>query len=290
MAVFFKDWNVKVARFNGMVDLYNFINENESKKDWATIRRNKERDSWSGGKTYKEAKEQIIYGDSDYTQYFIDGLKTINKENDDNSGIGFDVEGSSYDMGAVIDGVPECCIKQDVLTQRKFIKIVVTTNFSWRVNENYIKNRGIAIFNLINTLILQGYIIELSFIGCFTHCHSDKKDADCGNTDKNALMIIDIPDCQNCVSTIAYLCSVQFFRIIEILVADMITGDYGCDGNNTGYKGYELRKKLQSGEYLYFPDGYDKEDFEGYSYNTVENANKEVVKIFNEYCEKNRKN
>ena len=107
---------------------------------------------------------------------------------------------------------------------------------------------------------MQGYIIELSFIGCFTHYHSDNKGADCGNTDRNALMIIDIPDCQNCVSTIAYLCSVQFFRIIEILVADMITGDYDCDGSNTGYKGYELKKKLESGEYLYFPDGYDKED------------------------------
>ena len=73
-------------------------------------------------------------------------------------------------------------------------------------------------------------------------------------------------------------------------MADMITGVYDCDGNNTGYKGYELRKKLQSGEYLYFPDGYDKKDFKGDSYDTVENANKEVVKIFNEYCEKNRKN
>ena len=289
MATFFKDWNVKVARFNGMADLYDFINENESKKDWATISRCETRSDWSGNKTYKEAKEQIIYGDEDCTQYFINGLKTINEDCDKNSGIGFDVEGSCYDMGAVIEGVPECCIKQDVLTKRKFIKIVVTTNFSWRVDADYIKNRGIAIFNLINTLIMQGYIVELSFIGCFTHYYSDNKGADCGDTDRNALMIIDIPDCQNCISTIAYLCSVQFFRVIEILVADMITGDSGCDGSNTGHKGYELKKKLESGEYLYFPDGYDNSDFSGSRYNTIENATKEVVKVFNEYCEKQKK-
>ena len=265
--------------FENIIELLDYVNKNEKRKRWTVIEDRKHPTRWAGGYSYNQAKEQIITGEPTYTQKFVEGLKSIQSEETDNTQFGFDVEGDSYDIGSVVEGLPECCIRQTFPEDKKYIKIIAALGFRDGTPESAIINRGVAITHLVSTLMTQGYIVDFSVCLYCTRKYANEW----------AGFILDLPRNMMSVSSIAYVCSIQFFRIISLIACDMIN-DKDWGGNCTGFKPQEFLDWARK-ESFYIDDDYDydfNKDVRNYC-KTPELAMSYVKEKFNEYCQKNEK-
>ena len=265
--------------FGNIIELLEYIEQNEKRRDWGVIDNNRSARNWTGGYSYRQAKEQIITGETKYTQKFIEGLKTVQNEDTDNTQFGFDVEGDSYDMGAVVEGIPECCIQQTFPQDKKYIRVIAALGFRDGTPEQAIVNRGVAITHLISTLLTQGYIVDFSV--CM-YC-SQKFSKQYGG------FVLDLPRNMISISSIAFVCSIQFFRIISLLTCDMIN-DVNWAGHCQAYKPDEFLDWARK-DTLYIDDDYDydfEKDVRDYC-KTPELAMAYVKEKYNNFCENNVK-
>jgi len=266
--------------FGSIIELQDYIEKKEKKTSWRVIEDNKYPRDWTGGFSYNQAKQQIITGDQKYTQKFIDGLSVVTSEETSNTQFGFDVEGDSYDIGSVVEGVPECCIRQTFPEDKKYVRVIAALGFRDGTKEQAIINRGVAITHLVSTLMMQGYIVDFSV--CM-YCTRREEGQHGG-------FILDLPRNMISVSSIAYVCSIQFFRIISLLVCDMIN-DRDWHGHCQGFKPHEFLEWARENAF-YIEDDYDydfEKDVSDYC-RTPELAMSYVKEKYNNFCEKKKKN
>lgn len=274
----FKD--CKTIEFLNMNDIYQFLKSSEKLPSFDIY---KERASdFNGGFDLKGAMTQLITGYDKYTQKIIDGLKNISEEETECFGLNMDVCGSSYEMGSVVEGVPECCISDYAPSSKKCLKIVLSNVFSSSIDAKYILNRGIAITNLICSLIAQGYVLDLKY--CFYYKPNSYK--------TSSMFFMNIPTDNLCLATVAFLMTPQFMRLIGIAVSDVNLGKDIC-GYAKSIKDNEIINYLKDNS-VYFLDGYDENIYDNCTmklkYGDVEKATKTVSEYFNNYKIKKKNN
>lgn len=83
-------------------------------------------------------------------------------------GLSYDVTGDYIDVGAYLDGVPECWGQIEMQAKpHKTIKIVAAIAHNCNIGQDQIINRGAAIAALIDELKAAGYYVGLRCIGAW---------------------------------------------------------------------------------------------------------------------------
>ena len=263
------------------VDLYNYIQKKIEEKGehyWGHIGDCRSARDWQGGVTYNQAMNNLIFGNKDTTNTFLEGLDDVRKEKDVHSDVFLDTEGFAYDMGAVVEGEPECCLNSIGEAPKKTINIGITYDFCCGNASKILAWRGIAITNLVYTLLNKGYIVNLKLIECY------KPDIDAFEKYSRSYFSLDIPTENLCIGTIAFYCSVEFFRVIMILVQSMICDQPNMAGNGKGTEYIEDIYEIYGKDMFVIPDGYI--DYAMRDLDSQEEANKMIESLFNEYCKR----
>lgn len=268
-----------VLGFESVFGIRDYI-ENGLKKNtkYSAYINNQEARNWSGGVSFKECMEHLVKGNDKYTQMYLDGLKHDNHDSDEYyTGYQMDIEGVAYDMGAVVNGDPECCLNMGFPEIKRHLTICVSVDFVWTTPASNIRNRGLAIVNLVNTLITQGYILDLEVV--YSH---DRRNL-VGNRDMR--MFFKVNTDTQCISEFAFYMAPEFMRILCFLITEIHDFAKGGSADIGGLAGGAIGTKfladLESRGTLYLGGEYD--DPKMAKLNTIEEANKYITEKFNKY-------
>ena len=269
-----------MSLFENNIDLYEYIRKREKDRDWSHIRRfRNSKEEWSGNVTYEQSMNNLQFGNKDVTLKFIEGLRNLGHEVDVNTGIFMNTEGFAYDMGAVVSGEPECCVDMKAPESKKSLTILMDYTAPCFVDGDILQRRGLAVANLLYTLIEKGYVINLMM------CEVDKLSytgtMHTGDKVEKHMMCIKVPTDTLSAGTIGFYTSLEFFRIIMILVETMCldTDNPGDACGSEEEEDYCLDKDV-----WLIPNCYM--DTRGRELKTQEQANEYVKTLFREYCEK----
>lgn len=267
--------NAITVQFSDIMDVAKFIDENRHKQNWRVCR--KESSDWDNNCDFDKAYNQMVYGYK-YSQKLMDNLSDFRDADELGlGGLSMDVEGSAYDMGAVVQGVPECCIADTAVEEKKHLRLVASVGFNSGMESEYIVNRGVAIADLAGSLMLKGYIVDLDFLMQYN--------PNAGYL-PSVVFFVRVPQSAICASTIAFLTSSQFLRKICIGVSDFIL-EHDVNGSATGFKSDKVLEWCKD-KSLYFEDGYDIDDNSQIRemYATPEKSRETVKGIYEEWVKK----
>lgn len=218
---------------------------------------------WCNGQDYDSLLETLRLGKKNYNEEYLKVLD-LNFASDTTNKYNYTDDGMFYDMGEVINGAPECMLK-DEQEPKKMLKIFVDIGYSGGISNRILRNRGIAIFKLLYTLYMQNYILDVSWI-CFTHidgCYER--------------LYFHLPQNELNIPTIAAYCSPEFFRLM--LVSMYFPHTYhGCTGTSHATSSDLNFLKSQG---LYIPGGYT--DSRANHLDTQAEADEYVQGLFNNY-------
>lgn len=268
--------DVVAVQFDSFTDMAGFITEKRKEYGYFSILRSN-RSSWNNYCDFDDTYKQMLYGYTDFNQEMIEGLREFTDAGlMARGGLCMDTEGYSYDMGAVVQGIPECCISDNDIEEKKHIRVVASVGFNSSTDSRYIINRGVAIANLVGTLMLKGYVVDLDFVMAYNPTNESFK---------KCIFFLRIPTGTFCASTIAFVTSTQFLRLMCIGVCDFILGK-NIDGHATGYKTQEVLDWCKNNS-LYFEDGYEigLNSLVRTMYETPEKAQKSINNAFNYWLE-----
>jgi hypothetical protein len=123
-------------------------------------------DSWAGGslkETQKIARDGWLEGVAHVRRFASQVEEKIGMQNVEQFPV-MDVMGSSIDMGAFMEGVPECMIRfedQHTTTKGKVYKILVDGIADWSVDNDTIIRRGAAVYVVADMMIKAGLDVEI---------------------------------------------------------------------------------------------------------------------------------
>lgn len=231
----------------------------------------READDFTNYKTYDQAFEGLKYGNTQYNNVFLDSLKDAT-DGEDGQAYTPDVTGLYYDMGAVTEGIPENAFNvTDNGEGKKTLKIYIDIAFVWSIPNKHLLNRGVAIFNLLNTLTLKGYILDVNFI-CDTYNNC---------THKYYNFTFKLPENEVNIPTIAFYTSPEFFRVINFVLLDINESD-PSDSRGKRNKKYTDGLFISGG---YRADGEPDREIEQ-AITTPEKAKNHIIKLFNDFISK----
>ncbi len=281
MKISIDDDKILRAEAENNVDLYNYIQSRIKEKTrnyWKNIRDMDSGDNlkWYGGIEFDDVMDELLLGNKNQTQEFLSGIKEQFSDDVAYSQIYFDNEGFAYDMGAVVSGEPECCLNMGAPESKKFITIGIDYSFPCYVKPDVLRNRGMAITNLVHSLITQGYVVNLRFLQIYNP-HNTR------NVTKS-IFSLDLNTENLSISTVAFYCSVEFFRAIMILVHSMLDELPELPGEGMGSDDKDEFFDIFGEDMLFIPAGYTDESMR--SLTSVEKANKKILNLFNDWNEK----
>lgn len=269
----------RTITFDSLHELTDYVDKAIKENRWEVIKEIRQRqggrEKFFGDTNLENTMQAARYGLKEYTNYFLDNIKDIKPEGDMYDDIFLDYQGFAYDMGSVVAGVPECCINCGAPSISPTITIYVDITFYCGTKAKQIQNRGIAITNLINTLIARKYIIDLYFIDY--NCQSDM----------NTLITTKIDAATLSVATVAFMCSPQFFRQMSWIATDELRNNDSCLGRGQSRLTEEMRKKIKDENIFYIGGSYTDEGCLDH-YNNVNEANTYIAKKFNKFCEQQK--
>lgn len=216
--------------------------------------------------TYEEAKEYLLHGKKDYSEEYNEMLNDVESEcttceNEYN----YTENGLFYDMGAVVEGLPENMLVNEIDTNKKEYNIIIDIMYRWDITSNIINNRGKAIFKLLYTLISKNYNINVQFRGISLEYKTRKKI-------KQALDITyNLPKNELNIPTIAFLCSSEFYRGIHLAIVRN-------EGLRNTHSYSDSKFKLQNNDIL-FGGGYT--DLKMNYLTTINQANEYITNVYN---------
>lgn len=238
----FKQAGYLVEEFDSLTQMKSWLDA--SPLDETFSRRSIDRSFTGGAKTWAEEKEKIMFGDIVSTEALGKQLSsTASSPLDSPMGIAMGVEGCAYDMGAVISGEPECCLRMDELTPVESIDIYVDIGYCGDVEADTINRRTIAIMKLINQLVLQKVVVNFHLAHYTTV--SGKY---------NLGTVLTIKGTEGLISQVAYLCNPSFFRIVSWNLNEIRCGING--GNACSRPNEDLRRSIKKDGGFYIPGGY----------------------------------
>ncbi len=201
------NYKMKRLEFNGASDILKYITSGEEIKynindlrDFSKI-------------TYEEAKEYLLHGKKDYSKEYNDMLNDI--EYDEctcENEYRYTDNGLFYDMGSVVEGLPENMLINEIDTNKKEYNIIIDIMYGCQISNNIINNRGKAIFKLLYTLISKNYNINIQFKGLSLEYKTRK------NIKKAIEIVYNLPKNELNIPTIAFLCSSEFYRGIHLAI------------------------------------------------------------------------
>lgn len=272
--------NYGATFFDNNIDFYEFIRKREKEHSWHHIREHGNGDSWAGGVTYEDTMNELLYGNKEITHKFLEGLKNVGHERETNTGIFMNTEGFAYDMGAVVSGEPECCVDMKAPESKKSLTILMDYTAPAYVDSDNLVRRGLAVANLIYTLIEKGYIIDLNVCAC---CNLEYQGRMLDGTKvRKHLMSINVPTDTLSLGTIGFYTSVEFFRVLYILSEEMLLDAESACGRSTGTE--DMEDYMLQDNVLVIPNCYM--DSRGKGLYTQKDADEYVKLLFKEYCDK----
>lgn len=271
------DTGEKCVHFDNLVEQKEYIKDAIKTRKWKVVseieRDQPTRTDFYGETNLEDTLLSMDYGLKSYTEYFLDNIDDISSESDGAYGMFMDYEGFAYDMGAVVSGEPECCVNMNQLAPTPIINIIVDISFVWNVSATKIMNRGIAITNLVNTLLAKKYIVNLEFVDF--NIQNDIRTRIYTKIDTTTISI----------ATIAMLCSPQFFRQISWITTDELREKDSESGRGNSILDSRVINELKK-DALFIGGSYNDNGAcnQRGVYDSVKKANEYITELFNEYC------
>lgn len=231
-----------VEEFDSLTQMKAWLDASPLDKDFS--QRDIDSSFTGGAETWEKEKDRIIFGDRYSTEALNRQLvSTALPSLDSPIGVAMGVEGCAYDMGAVISGEPECCLRMDDLTPVESIDIYVDIGYSGCIDKEVINRRTIAIMKLINQLVLQKVIVNFHL----AHYTTVSERYELGT-------ILTIKGTEGLIPQVAYLCSPSFFRVVSWNLNEIRCGINGS--NACSQPSSMLIKSIKQEGGFYIPGGY----------------------------------
>jgi len=221
-----------VIHTGGMVSIYNFMTKaKDIKTQWMSSHRD-DTSEWSGCFSYEsylkllnEGDENIIRNIKDMTNKRLKELH--HKYKDSFRGYKFDVEGQFFDIGKVLEGVPEVWLTPDPNEHEKpRITIRLDLTFASKVKPNEIIDGSSRVLSIVKFLEEHGVEVRLMSLVIVKNYRNDNR--------SNILMITDIKDFSEKINYAKVSALVSptflrrgFFRVAELVAGNSLNGDYG---------------------------------------------------------------
>ena len=270
------------SKFADNLDIHNYISSKIKEKRagyYEHIDDEKIGTSWTNFVDFKGSMNELIYGCKEKNLYYLDNLKDLKCEDNNLDSVFFDIEGFAFEIGSVVEGVPEDCLNFNSFGIKPKINIISSYSFPWNTDEEKIKMRGVAIMNLINTLLSRGYIVNFKIVEIYHHDCSFKVK---GQNLNKSIFELDIPLDVLSMSKFCFYNSVEFFRVIMILLHSILIDRPQEAGEGVGVKSYEEIFELYGKETFYIPNGYIDENFG--KMETQKEFDNYIMNLFNNFC------
>lgn len=266
---------IKCMEFDNIIDLYENIMPFIKANTFGVVDEINENVGWNGEYSLNQTVEAMKFGFQKNTDYFLDNIKEIRSQETTGKGTYLDYEGFAYDMGNVVEGVPECCLNADLPATKPCIKIVVDIGFPSLYSAKQLNNRGIAIANLINTLIINGFIIDLCFMR-YNHQH-----------DMDIMFTVRVNTEVLPISVVAFLSSSDFFRKIGFITTDFIRERPSEIGRGMTIIQEFMLNKFKREDIFFIGGGYSNPEL-CYHLENIKEANNYLLSLFNTYCKEHK--
>lgn len=266
---------IKCMEFDNIIDLYENIMPFIKANTFGVVDEINENVGWNGEYSLNQTVEAMKFGFQKNTDYFLDNIKEIRSQETTGKGTYLDYEGFAYDMGNVVEGVPECCLNADLPATKPCIKIVVDIGFPSLYSAKQLNNRGIAIANLINTLIINGFIIDLCFMR-YNHQH-----------DMDIMFTVQVNTEVLPISVVAFLSSSDFFRKIGFITTDFIRERPSEIGRGMTIIQEFMLNKFKREDIFFIGGGYSNPEL-CYHLENIKEANSYLLSLFNTYCKEHK--
>lgn len=267
--------NIKCMEFDNIIDLYESIVPSIQCNKFGILDEIKENQGWNGTYSLDETVEGMRFGFQKSTDYFLDNIKEIRSQETTGKGTYLDYEGFAYDMGSVVEGIPECCLNAELPAIKPCIKIMVDIAFDAWCGPDKLNNRGIAIANLINTLIINGFIIDLYFMR-----YNHQNDMDIMFTVKVNTEVLPI-------STIAFMSSADFFRKIGFMTTDLVRNKKSEAGRGYSIMQPFILNKIKKEDIFFIGGSFLNPEISSHL-DSIKSANEYIISLFNIYCEEHK--
>lgn len=260
----------KMQDFESMSEIANYLEDVPNLRDYEMTNDDylSDNDDFYGIKSFKDVPDRLKYGDQQVTTMYIDKLKQLKSDGEQETGIKMDIEGFAYDMGSVVSGEPECCLNSGYPETKPHLNIYIDTGYCGGVEPDIIANRGVAVLQLISNLISQGYLLDIWIVhyidasGGGYYCQRVKLSTEFLT-----------------ISQLAFAGKCEFFRVVTWLLTAIQMKYYRYTGDGRSKPSDEVLQELKS-DGLYIPSGYTDNRFNVCSLNE---AIKYITEIFNDY-------
>lgn len=266
---------IKAIDFDNLNEQLLYIQNPIKNKTYSVIDQVKQEDDFYGTHTLDQSLQGMKYGFDNDTNYFLDNIAQVQNDDGLTGGIHVDVEGFAYDMGSVVEGIPECCLNSNLPTPTPSVTIMVDIAFSWCVSARAISNRGIAITNLINTLLLNGYIVDLYLLR-----YNSQYDLD-------IMYTVKIDTTNLSIANIAYVCTPEYFRKIGWITTDVLREKESEIGRGQSKILPFMLNKIKKEKIFFIGGDYSDSNITSHL-DSVKNANNYILKTFKKYCKENK--
>ena len=266
---------IKAIDFDNLNEQLLYIQKPIKDKTYSVIDQVKQEDNFYGIHTLDQSLQGMKYGFDNDTNYFLDNIAQVQNDDGLTGGIHVDVEGFAYDMGSVVEGIPECCLNSNLPTPTPSVTIMVDIAFSWCVSARAISNRGIAITNLINTLLLNGYIVDLYLLR-----YNSQYDLD-------IMYTVKIDTTNLSIANIAYVCTPEYFRKIGWITTDVLREKESESGRGQSKILPFMLNKIKKEKIFFIGGDYSDSNITSHL-DSVKNANNYILETFKKYCNENK--
>lgn len=266
---------IKAIDFDNLNEQLLYIQKPIKDKAYSVIDQVKQEDNFYGTHTLDQSLQGMKYGFDNDTNYFLDNIAQVQNDDGLTGGIHVDVEGFAYDMGSVVEGIPECCLNSNLPTPTPSVTIMVDIAFSWCVSARAISNRGIAITNLINTLLLNGYIVDLYLLR-----YNSQYDLD-------IMYTVKIDTTNLSIANIAYVCTPEYFRKIGWITTDVLREKESESGRGQSKILPFMLNKIKKEKIFFIGGDYSDSNITSHL-DSVKNANNYILETFKKYCNENK--
>ena len=256
--------------FESMYDVAKYLENTKDLDEYSLTHTSvlSEQRSFFGVSKFDGLLDRLKYGDTETTKYYLENLKKANEDGEEINNIHMDIEGFAYDMGAVVSGEPECCVNSGHPTVKPHLNIYIDTGYCGAVAPEIIANRGIAIYQLVSSLLSKGYLLDIWIIH-YIDCSSGGRYCQRIKLSTEYLT----------VSQLAFAGKCEFFRVITWLLTAIQKKDKDYQGSGKSEPAREVVEKLKK-DGLFIPSGYTDSRFNSCS---VKDALKYITEIFNDY-------
>lgn len=268
---------IKCFEFEGLVEQLESIMPLIKNNTYGIVDeiKNDSKDNWNGKYNLTQTINGMKYGFQAETDYFLECIEEIRTQDALSEGMYMDVEGYAYDIGSVVQGVPECCINTGIPTPTPSITIMVDISFSCVFSSEQLNNRGIAIANLVNTLLLNRYIVDLYFMMYNTQ------------SDMDVMYTIKVDTKTMPISTIAFMSSTDYFRKIGFITMDYMRDKQSSRGRGQSTLHNFMLNKFKKNDIFFIGGGYSNNELSSHL-DTPQNADKYLLHMFEKFCKEHK--